>query len=338
MIEQSKKYWNNFDEEQRNKYAQKIFVHYRSVGFPFYPTDSEYRLKEFATLMNYDANNILDGNIYKQTMHGLALAWSYMPHSFDVSCNNKKTPMQVFNDDDLFMKAINKRLKMGDNISDAGIRKALRIYSGVQAVSNFRPTTATAIYDEFAGDGNVYDMSAGYGGRLLGAIKSERVKRYFGADPCANTYNGLQQLANDFGTNKKVVIANICSEDYYDPNAAYDLCFTSPPYFNTEQYSDEDTQSYKRYPKLACWMKHFLRKTIFNCHAMTKPNGFLIMNVKDSIIVPHFTRMVLKFATQAGYQYLISKKYALSNLKTFTKDMNQFIYEPIMIFRKQNGT
>ena len=111
-------------------------------------------------------------------MHGLALAWSYFPHCWSVQCGSMKTPMEVFESDIDFKRAIAKRLKYGTGrITDAEIRKAVRSFSGAQGASNFRPTAAAAIYHTFlpTTGGTVWDMSSGYGGRLLGAIACNHV-------------------------------------------------------------------------------------------------------------------------------------------------------------------
>ena len=131
-------------------------------------------------------------------------------------------------------------------ISDSGIRKMLKIYSGVQGVSNFRPTAAATIYDVFAKDGVVWDMSGGWGGRLLGAIVSG-VKRYIATEPSIETYKGLIELSDDYGRDIDTWIYNMGSEDYQPHKNSLDLCFTSPPYFDLEKYSNEDTQSYIKY-------------------------------------------------------------------------------------------
>ena len=55
-------------------------------------------------------------------------------------------------------------------------------YSGTQSVSNFRPTVFTKlIYEKFGGD-VVWDMSCGWGGRLLGFLSTSNTKQYIGTD------------------------------------------------------------------------------------------------------------------------------------------------------------
>ena len=59
---------------------------------------------------------------------------------------------------------------MGDNISDNGIRKMLKIFTGTQSVSNLGQQQQQRYTACFCNEGDtVWDMSCGYGGRLLGA-------------------------------------------------------------------------------------------------------------------------------------------------------------------------
>ena len=57
------------------------------------------------------------------------------------------------------------------------------------------------------------------------------------------------------------------------------MCFTSPPYFDTEKYSEEPTQSYIKFPKENDWISGFLIKTIKNCHYGLKNEGYLALNI-----------------------------------------------------------
>ena len=126
-------------EADQEKYAEKIFRHYRKYGFPYFPTDIVWRANEFRKLEKYDYTRCIDeeNKAIKQSMHGLSLSWSYHPHHYEIQCNGLKTVMDAFSDDETFRKVIRKRMRLGDNMSDNGIRKMLKIFSGVQCVSNF---------------------------------------------------------------------------------------------------------------------------------------------------------------------------------------------------------
>lgn len=325
-----KKTWNNFTEEEMNRYVDSVFTYYKNIrGFPYYPTDKENRDKEFNNLLKYNMSDIITNDTIKQTMHGLALAWSYFPHSWEVICNGMKTPKDVFDNDELFRKVIEKRIKIGDNMSDSGIRKMMKIFTGVQCVSNFRPTAAGAIYDMFAKNGVVWDMSGGFGGRLLGAIKSE-VRKYITTDPSTKTYKGLVELNADYG-NEIGEIHKLGSEQFTPDKNSLDLCFTSPPYFNTEQYSDEKTQSYNKYDEQEKWRVGFLRKTMENCYFGLKNNKHMLINIANVRSYKNLEEDTIKSGIEAGFTHTGTLKMVLSSMTTSKTNIK---YEPIFVFKK----
>lgn len=327
----NERHWRNMSDNELNDFANEIFNYYRQEGFPYYPTDKEYRENEFNKLIKYDRTNLFQDDVVKQTMHGLGLAWSYFPHAFDVKCGDKITSYEAFMDDDIFLNVIRKRLKMGTYMSDSGIRKMLKIFSGVQGVSNFRPTAAAAIYDTFAKDGVVWDMSGGWGGRLLGAIASG-VKEYFATEPSELTFNGLHDLAEDFAGNMNYTIFKCGSESWLPEKNMFDLCFTSPPYFDLEKYADEPSQSYVKYSTKDYWIEGYLAETFKNCYCGLKSDGLMLINIAD-IKGKELENDMILTAKKIGFK--LRKKFflALSNVNLRNKE-KKFKYEPIYLFTK----
>ena len=324
-------HWRGMNEVQLQGFTQLIFDYYRQEGFPYYPTDMKSRQKDFDKLIKYDRSKLFENDVVKQTMHGLGLAWSYFPNSFDVSCGNKMTPYEAFMDDEIFMGVIMKRLKIGTYISDSGIRKMLKIYSGVQGVSNFRPTAAAAIYDTFAKNGVVWDMSGGWGGRLLGAIASG-VKMYMATEPSTQAYNGLINIAKDFAGDMKYEIECCGSEEYLPDAETVDLCFTSPPYFDLEKYSDDIDQSYIKYPTKDAWLNYYLKETFLNCQYCLKLDGVMLINIAD-IKGNELEVDMIKVAEDVGFKLRKKFHYALSNINLRNKG-KKYKYEPIYLFIK----
>lgn len=331
----NKKQWVTFNNEQLNTYIQDVFKYYRENGFPYFNSSEKYRLNELIKFMNVYHMSLYNNNIINQHMAGLAFCWSFMPHAFNISCNNLKTPLEVFNDNELLIKVIQKRIKMGDNMSDNGLRKMLKIFTGTQAVSNFRPSASAIIYDLYGKNKNVWDMSAGFGGRLLGAIKAN-VKKYIGTEPCTETFNGLNNikkfiLDNTKYCNKsKIELYKCGSEEYIPEKDSLDLCFTSPPYFNTEKYSNEETQSYKKYPTKNEWINGYLKETIKNCYTGLKEDGILAINIANVKSYNNLEEDCIRVAKESGFDLFNTIKYSLSSLNK----NNKYKYEPIFIFRK----
>ena len=302
--------------------------------FPYYPTDYTWRRKEFNQFLQYQ-DNLWGNKDIKQTMHGLALCWSYMPHSWAVQCKGMNSPLQTFEGG--IEKVYKKMDQMGHGNTPSGMRKTLRIMTGSQGVSNFRPTAAHAIYNKFLPDGGTtWDMSGGYGGRLLGAIKSQI--NYIATEPATETVKGLKEIIKDWGHISNVFrkvphleIIQKGSEDFLPDKESLDLCFTSPPYFNTEKYSDEETQSYVKFPEWWLWASGFLRKTIQNCQYGLKQNRYMLINIANVSSFNNLEEATVIIAEQEGFVYEDTYRLALSKIRG-----NGFKYEPIFVFRKSS--
>lgn len=326
----NKKVWREFNAIELEKYIDDVFNYYRRVGFPYFPTDVKWRDNEYRKLTNYDYTKCvdIDNKLIKQTMHGLSLCWSYHPHHYSVPCNSMRTVMDTFDDDDLLRAVITKRIRIGDNMSDNGIRKMLKIYSGTQCVSNFRPTAAAAIYHQFCPAGGVvYDMSAGFGGRALGAHLAG--VEYYGVDPSVKSYQGVDAMIRDYANGCHV--ANQGSELTHPTlgDSSVDLAFTSPPYFDCEKYADEPTQSYIKYPTRDAWIDGFMRDTMIECHRVMKPDAKMLINIQNVKSFDTLVERVVHLASQLGFTLIDTWGLQLSSLGGAG-----FKSEPILIFSK----
>ena len=325
--------------------VNEVYDIWKAKGFPYYPTDYNWRKGQFAKMMRFDRSTLLKpkDKIVGSSAHGLSLAWSYMPHHWEIQCGTMKTPMEIWNDEEHFKKGIRKLLtgtfweqKEYHNITASDLRSVLRRYSGTQAVSNFRPTAAALMYDKFLEKasplfgtkaGTTWDMSCGYGGRLLGAIAAD--VNYIGTDPCTETFEGLQQIKEDWaGLNRTIELHQKGSEEFWPDKNSIDLCFTSPPYFDWEKYSEEETQSYKKYPEVQDWIDGFLWHTIDKCHYGLKVGGILALNVANTKRIKNFEEVTVRIAKEIAYKHIDTWKLQLSSQTGTPK------YEPIFIFQK----
>jgi hypothetical protein len=324
------------DELRQQKVALAL-EYARNRGIPYYEYSPEERDVEFSKIYQSKYRSGIVGGEVLQLMHGIGLAWSYFPHHWGVPVMKMKTPLDIFNDDTLLSKALLGRLRWGgDNnikmdgwLSDSQLRKAIRTASGSQSVSNFRPVAAATIYHKYAGAGVVWDMSCGFGGRLLGALASKAVKKYVGTEPASLTFAGLQEIAKDFAHMPVEVELHQCGSEEFTPDCPVDLCFTSPPYFNTERYSNEDSQSYVRYATPEEWNEGFLRKTMQNCMACLKDGGYMLINIANVKSHKTLEADTVTIALSEGFVLEDTLRLRLSSM---TK--GGFKYEPIFVFRK----
>jgi 16S rRNA G966 N2-methylase RsmD len=275
--------------DEKGIIAEQIVKYYRAVGFPYYSLTIHEMQKILDKLYIYNTDNlILTDYTLQQNMLGLNLANMFHPQMWEVKCGNSKTPMEIFLDDALFKKAILKRIEYSDTkLQPFNIRKSLKVF-GAQSVSNFRPTIAKWVYENFSNNGIVLDPCMGYGGRLLGAC-SCKIERYIGIDPDINQYRGniaMIETITDLGFKvPKIFLYDSPFEDFSKclSSSFFDLVFTSPPYFNKEKYSNDSTQSWIRYPVFSDWLDKFLYVLVDESFRVLKQGGYLVLNVSDSL-------------------------------------------------------
>jgi hypothetical protein len=190
-----------------------------------------------------------------------------------------------FNDDTKLRRAIRIcfEFRTGDNLaSPTALRRALELVTG-ENVQNFKSQNARAIAEYLCPIlwGNVYDYSAGYGGRLLGITSSNMRYNYTGIDPNTETINNLNylnELVLRATSNSGTIIQSVSEE--YEPNDI-DLAFSSPPYFNLEKYSDEPTQCMNRYTTLDEWFEGYVVPTMKNIYKGLNSDGIFATNIAD---------------------------------------------------------
>ena len=170
-------------------------------------------------------------------------------------------------------------------------RSALRVMIGLRKYicSQFKPNVAKAMYDLFKSK-NVMDFSMGWGDRLAGFYANQNTELYVGLDPRKENhpiYNQQAEYYNShltmFETPKTTKFHCEAAEDfnYEEYEDTFDIIFTSPPYFNVERYSHDDTQSWVRYKDINNWNTQFLQKALDNMLPTLRSGGKLCVNISD---------------------------------------------------------
>lgn len=198
--------------------------------------------------------------------------------------------------------------KVGQPIFPLGLR-AFRI-SYCQYAVNFPPLIAKYLYEKYTEHIKtqdkivVYDPSAGWGGRLLGAMSVENTTRkihYVGTDPNTehNTENNrtkYHELADYYNSVTTTVFSNPphtykifqCGSETIHDNLEFqqykgsvDLVFTSPPYFSKELYSADPEQSATKFKTFDLWVDGFLRPTLETAVTWLAKDRYLLWNISD---------------------------------------------------------
>jgi len=237
--------------------------------------------------------------------------------------------------------------KKGRKVFPAGF-KSFRI-GYIQPAVNFPPMTAKYLYERFTEDIkdqeviNIYDPSAGWGGRILGAmgVRDDRRVHYVGTDPnpdnflndgdyskyasIADFYNTKTYRGNPFfsETNTYEIFQEGSEEigkhpDFQKYKGKLDLIFTSPPYFNREAYSEDENQSYKKYGSTyESWRDGFLRPTLENCVEFLKPNRYILWNVANLLVSGNYLTIEqdsIDILKSLGMIYKFKMKMALEGM------------------------
>jgi hypothetical protein len=271
--------WSNLREEEKEQTLNDIAAYWHVLGFPFPKYNKKGRLEEIGKVASSRlklGEDIPGGNV-----EGAGLCNSFFPNIWKARKNGKKSPIDVFWNRGLFKKVIRSRIEERGLLTGAALRSGLQ---SIGAVHNFRPAVAKAIYDEYCPkDGSVLDPCAGYGGRLLGFLCSEKPVRYVGVDACDETVKNLKHMDRILRRDiegKDAEISYSAFEDW-NTNEKFDLVFTSPPYFHNEVYGDDEKQSSSRYPTYYQWKDGFLRRLIHKSLSYLKCGGILVLNVAN---------------------------------------------------------
>jgi hypothetical protein len=174
-----------------------------------------------------------------------------------------------------------------DVINNAKIRAAIGIRKYI--ASQFKPACAKTFYELFNAK-HVYDPSSGWGDRVCGFMASAGTKTYCSTDPNSRLYPGYAAEVKAYNQdNKPIEMYDHGSELKGGMRKKYghkvDTVFTSPPYFNAEQYSKDEGQSFRQYGEIEAWLKGFLFPTVENAwdalDSKGKRGGILAMNIAD---------------------------------------------------------
>ena len=266
------------------------------------------------------------------------------------------------------------------------ILQVFRLSCGQPAV-NFPALTAKWLYENYTNHINqeepfvVYDSSSGWGGRIIGAMSSRKKIHYVGTDPNPDNFldeEGISryQYVADFYNNNCVDNYSDKLTSFFDvkpqgntyelfqdgselisnnPNfqkykGKLDFSFTSPPYFNREQYSQDETQSFKAYGEYEDWRDNFLKPTLKTIYEYLKKDRYIVWNIAD-IKIGESTYYPLEqdsidILKELGCEYkgklkmLMTRMVGLDPSKSGIKnaveyDGKVYKFEPMFVFHKK---
>lgn len=183
-----------------------------------------------------------------------------MPHLYEVQNHKGKSIVSSWTQEVLEKVLVTNRKSHSTPYVSEIIRQ-VGFVSGTSKVTIYRPLLTKRIVERFNSK-HVLDVCVGWGGRMLGSVCVDGVS-YTGIEPFSKTYEGLEQMKSELElTDEQVTLHNDCAETILPQlERKYDLALTSPPYYNLEIYTDEETQSH-HYETYEVWVDNFLRPVI----------------------------------------------------------------------------
>ena len=288
VYDQLDKFTKEVFEKDPEGTVNKVFEIYRSINLvPIIYFTEEGLVRAIKEFKSTSYNSVIDNRIGLGNNRGQPLSRFLFPNMMTAEPKGRgsNSLKDRFLDDTKLKRAIRICFEMREGqklVYPTALRRSLELVTG-ENIQNFKPQNARAIVEHLCPVlwGNIYDYSAGYGGRLLGIGSSNMNYNYTAVDPNTETVNYLQYFNSLIkqATGVEGTIVQSVSEDYQPEDV--DLAFSSPPYFNLEKYSDEPTQCMVNYTTLDEWFDGYVVPTMTNIHNGLNNDGVFATNIAD---------------------------------------------------------
>ena len=165
----------------------------------------------------------------------------------------------------------------------------------------------------------------------------------YGIPPIASS--AYVHIAEIFTTGSEIIKYDLRFQKY---KGKLDFAFTSPPYFDRERYSDDDTQSFKKFGNYESWRDGFLRPTLETIYEYLRNDRYICWNIADIKVGPDkfypLEQDSIDILTELGMEYRGKLRMTMSPMTgmDLSKARNSmqiggqyYKYEPIFIFYKR---
>jgi len=215
-------------------------------------------------------------NINSTSRIGMKMCEHFFPNFYDIEDNKGKSFANSWTPENL--QKVLRWNRLGHSTPYLSeLKRGIYFCCGLTKNTMYRPQMAKLLCLNYKPE-IVLDPCAGWGGRMLGVVSSGA--RYIAFEPNTKTYNNLQKLINFLDIADRVQI--ICDDalkmnEYNLPKV--DMVLTSPPYFDLEIYTKEDTQSVNNINDYSSWVELFLEPLIKKSIGHLKKEGISCWNV-----------------------------------------------------------
>ena len=272
----------NFDYKKRLEMTPHNpfkFIQFKTKSFFDFRFDQKKYLLFRFTLEDYDMDILSD--IFNEEARMRAKRYDSDLSVYD-QWYNKNNPFVK----NLVRYIIEKGISINNTVSHTietyTLREAMW-YIKAKECTSFKPTLALAFFKMFNAT-RILDFSAGWGDRLLAAI-AYGADLYVGYDPNTDLKKGHNAIIRTFVSKefrKKYSVKYTPFErSKLNSNQTFDMVFTSPPYFDLEVYSNNDTQSVKSFKNVEEWINGFLLPSVQKSWNVLDINGHMVLHIAD---------------------------------------------------------
>lgn len=241
----------DFPEIPREENLQDVIEKLRTSGSDYYSQNG---------CFTFNSSNV-GNNVIKSRFRSF----------WESSNTGKMSPVEVWHNPALMQSIVDYRVGFNETGECFGL-SLKQLVRGLNVnhylVSFFKPSLAAAIYRHYLGNVErpaVFDPSAGFGARLLAFKSLYPDGTYIGCEPNPRTFAELEALVREAGFTG--VVLHNCKFEDLEEIPTYDLGFTSPPYFDLENYRNGVS-----YASFEDWVDKFWNKLV------NLPNMYLNIN------------------------------------------------------------
>jgi hypothetical protein len=249
-----------------------IFKEIRTIGFPYSKFEFDELTRDFNNVKN-SITSVIRGVLRCYNTSGSKIRENFIHEQY-------RDFIDLFNKDNILIKVIRNRLGFDWNTKPTFfnmnykiIIKGFEVLFPDRRFSKYKPSVAKWIIENFCKSQTVFDYSAGWGDRMIGAIAAG--KNYIGMDTNQNLIKELISCSEWLKTfnDQKIEIIHGDSTTYSKP---IEFAYSCPPYSDLESYTgsnyndDNDWLNTFMLPVIDMCFKNLISGGIFVCHISKK--------------------------------------------------------------------
>lgn len=221
---------------------------------------------------------------------------------------NNKSPLEYWSNNKT--NIINKiKINHDSDVSDLIFDIREQLFKNVKMCSNFKISVALQILKMFNAK-KWLDISAGWGDRLISAI-IHGLDLYCAVDPndCLHEYYDKIIDTLDPNNKNRYILINDGFETAKLPDEKFDIVFSSPPFFDVEQYSQSEKDSITTYTSGDAWYYNFLMPSIKKACKYLTNSGNLILYMGEGKTYKYMGKMIRDINTFMDFEGAIYYYY-----------------------------